>query len=75
MASICKMANSVHQLNARVGVAVIEWSEKFPDRIPADALMITIEKVDMNQRLFTFDFAAHKWQDLEKEVENYAVSH
>ena len=57
------------------GVAVIEWSEKFPDRIPADALMITIEKVDMNQRLFTFDFAAHKWQDLEKEVENYAVSH
>lgn len=38
------------------GVTVIEWSEKFPDRLPDDAAVVTIEKMSPTERLFHFDF-------------------
>ena len=38
------------------GVTVIEWSEKFPDRLPDDAAIVTIEKTSPTDRLFHFDF-------------------
>lgn len=37
----------------RTGVAVIEWSEKFPDRMPEDRVMINISKKDDHVRLFS----------------------
>lgn len=57
------------------GVTVIEWSEKFPDRIPDDAATVTIEKTGLADRVFHFDFPDSKWQDVEKEVQQYAASH
>lgn len=57
------------------GVTVIEWSEKFPDRIPADAALITIEKKGVTDRVFRFSWTDARWQDLQKEVQQYAVSH
>ena len=57
------------------GVAVIEWSEKFPDRIPADAATVVIEKKGLNDRSFHFSFPPNGWEDIEKEVQKYAVSH
>ncbi len=57
------------------GVTVIEWSEKFPDRLPADAAIIRIDKVSVTDRVFHFDFQGSRWASVEKEVENYVTSH
>ncbi len=57
------------------GVTVIEWSEKFPDRLPDDAATVTIEKMSPTERLFHFDFSGSHWQSIENEVQNYALSH
>lgn len=57
------------------GVTVIEWSEKFPDRLPADAAHITIEKTGLTERAFHFDFAGARWKEAENEVKKYVVSH
>lgn len=57
------------------GVTVIEWSEKFPDRLPHDAAVITIEKISLTGRVFHMALNDTRWDDVEKEVEKYAVSH
>ena len=57
------------------GVTVIEWSEKFPDRLPNDAAVVTIEKTSPTDRLFHFDFHGSRWQAVENEVKKYALSH
>lgn len=57
------------------GVTVIEWSEKFPDRLPDDALHITIQKTSATGRIFHFDFSGSRWSQVEKEVQKYAISH
>ena len=57
------------------GVTVIEWSEKFPDRLPNDAAVITIEKISPTDRVFHMALHDARWDDVEKEVEKYAVSH
>lgn len=57
------------------GVTVIEWSEKFPDRLPDDAAIITIEKTSPTDRVFHMALDDARWDDVEKEVEKYAVSH
>lgn len=57
------------------GVTVIEWSEKFPDRIPDGAATVTIEKTGLADRVFHFEFPNETWQDVEKEVQQYAASH
>lgn len=58
------------------GVTVIEWSEKFPDRIPDDAASITIEKTGLAERVFHIELPdVSRWQALQKEVETYALSH
>lgn len=57
------------------GVTVIEWSEKFPDRLPDDAAVVTIEKTSPTDRLFHFDFHGSRWQAVENEVKKYALSH
>ena len=57
------------------GVTVIEWSEKFPDRLPAGAAIIRIDKVSVTDRVFHFDFQGSRWASVEKEVENYVTSH
>ena len=58
------------------GVAVIEWSEKFSDRIPASAATVTIEKCGLTDRIFHFDFSADgNWNVVEKEVQKYVASH
>lgn len=57
------------------GVTVIEWSEKFPDRLPNDAAVIMIEKTSPTDRVFHMALNDARWDDVEKEVEKYAVSH
>ncbi len=57
------------------GVTVIEWSEKFPDRLPNDAAVITIEKISPTDRVFHMALHDARWDDVEKEVKKYAVSH
>ncbi|WP_278968519.1 tRNA (adenosine(37)-N6)-threonylcarbamoyltransferase complex ATPase subunit type 1 TsaE [Megasphaera elsdenii] len=57
------------------GVTVIEWSEKFPDRLPDDAAIVTIEKTSPTDRLFHFDFRGSCWKAVENEVKKYALSH
>lgn len=58
------------------GVTVIEWSEKFPDRLPADAASITIEKTGLAERVVHIALPdVSRWQALKKEVETYAISH
>ena len=57
------------------GVTVIEWSEKFPDRLPQDAAVITIEKTSPTDRVFHMALQDARWDDVEKEVDKYAVSH
>lgn len=57
------------------GVTVIEWSEKFPDRLPDDALIVVIEKTGLTDRVFHFHFQGDRWAAVEKEVQNYAISH
>ena len=57
------------------GVTVIEWSEKFPDRLPDDAAIVTIEKTSPTDRLFHFDFRGSRWKAVENEVKKYALSH
>lgn len=57
------------------GVTVIEWSEKFPDRLPEDAAIITIEKTGLTERIFHFVWQGTRWQAVEKEVQQYAASH
>lgn len=57
------------------GVTVIEWSEKFPDRLPEDAAIITIEKKGLTERIFHFVWQGTRWQAVEKEVQQYAASH
>ena len=56
-------------------MTVIEWSEKFPDRLPDDAAVVTIEKTSPTDRLFHFDFHGSRWQAVENEVKKYALSH
>lgn len=50
------------------GVTVIEWSEKFPERLPAGAVIVTIEKLDDLTRIFKLHFQGNSWQKREKEV-------
>jgi tRNA threonylcarbamoyladenosine biosynthesis protein TsaE len=57
------------------GVTVIEWSEKFPDRLPVDAAVIRIEKIGLTDRIFHMDFTGSSWADVEKEVQKYVASH
>lgn len=57
------------------GVTVIEWSEKFSDRLPDDALHITIKKTSLTGRVFQFQFIGDRWLQVEKEVQKYAISH
>lgn len=57
------------------GVIVIEWSEKFPDRIPEEALTITIEKTGLTERVFHLEGKCARWQEREKEVRQYAAGH
>ncbi len=57
------------------GVTVIEWSEKFPDRLPDDAALIGIEKTGCTERVFHIQFAGSRWEKAEKEVEKYVASH
>ena len=57
------------------GGTVIEWSEKFPDRLPDDAAIVTIEKTGLTDRIFHFSFSGDCWSCVEKEVETYATSH
>ena len=57
------------------GVTVIEWSEKFPDRLPENAARIFIEKKGLTERVFHFVFNGGRWAAAEKEVESYVVSH
>jgi tRNA threonylcarbamoyladenosine biosynthesis protein TsaE len=57
------------------GITVIEWSEKFPDRLPASAAIVRIIKTGVNDRLFRFDFPDDTWKYLENEVNHYVVSH
>lgn len=57
------------------GVTVIEWSEKFPERIPCDAAIIRIEKTSPTSRTFHMNFTNDRWNCVEKEVEKYAASH
>ena len=58
------------------GVTVIEWAEKFPDRIPPLAAVISIVKEGLQDRLFRFDFPeGGQWKEEEKEVKKYALSH
>ena len=57
------------------GGTVIEWSEKFPDRLPDDAAVVTIEKTSPTERLFHFEFSGSRWQSIENEVQKYALSH
>ncbi|MCH4188708.1 MAG: tRNA (adenosine(37)-N6)-threonylcarbamoyltransferase complex ATPase subunit type 1 TsaE [Megasphaera sp.] len=57
------------------GVTVIEWAEKFPQRLPEDAAVITIEKTGLTERVFHMDFIGTRWENVKKEVERYVVSH
>jgi tRNA threonylcarbamoyladenosine biosynthesis protein TsaE len=57
------------------GVTVIEWSEKFPDRLPDDAAIIKIEKTGLTDRMFHMTFTGDRWKNVEKEVKNYVASH
>lgn len=57
------------------GVTVIEWSEKFPNRLPADAAAITIEKTGLTERVFHLALNGSRWNDVEIEVQQYAASH
>lgn len=57
------------------GVTVIEWSEKFPERLPEDAARVFIEKKGLTERVFHFEFNDGRWAAAEKEVESYVVSH
>lgn len=57
------------------GVTVIEWSEKFPDRLPDDAAIVTIEKTGLTDRVFHIAFIGAKWKNAEKEVKQYVISH
>jgi tRNA threonylcarbamoyladenosine biosynthesis protein TsaE len=57
------------------GATVIEWSEKFPDRLPVDAAVISIKKTGPTDRLFHFVFSSERWIQAEKEVQNYVASH
>lgn len=56
------------------GVTVIEWSEKFPDRLPSDAAIIRIEKRSPTDRIFHIQLDHARWDKVEKEVEKYVVS-
>lgn len=57
------------------GVTVIEWAEKFPERLPEDAARVFIEKKGPTERVFHFEFNGSRWDAAEKEVESYVVSH
>lgn len=57
------------------GVTVIEWSEKFPDRLPEDAARVFIEKKGLTERIFHFEFKGTRWETIEKEVKSYVTSH
>lgn len=57
------------------GVTLIEWADKFPQRLPAKALKIEIQKKSATERTFVFHIPDNTWSKVEKEVEIYAVSH
>ena len=57
------------------GISFVEWSEKFPDRLPDDAAVITIKKTGDTQREITVEADESRWKDLLKEVEGYALGH
>ena len=57
------------------GISFVEWSEKFPRRLPDDAAVITIKKTGDTQREITVEADASRWKDLLKEVEGYALGH
>lgn len=57
------------------GISLVEWSEKFPHRLPDDAACITIRKTGGTSREFTVDAASNRWNILIKEVEKYVSCH
>ena len=57
------------------GISFVEWSEKFPHRLPDDAAVITIKKTGDTQREITVEADESRWKDLLKEVEGYALGH
>ena len=57
------------------GISLVEWSEKFPHRLPDDAACITICKTGGTSREFTVDAALNRWNILIKEVEKYVSCH
>ena len=56
-------------------MSLVEWSEKFPGRLPVDAAVITLQKVSGTEREITVEAAPDRWDDLMKEVESYASRH
>jgi len=57
------------------GLSLVEWSEKFPGRLPVDAAVITLQKMSGTEREITVEAAPDRWNDLMKEVESYASRH
>ncbi len=57
------------------GVTVIEWSEKFLERLPEDAAHITIDKTGPEERIIHLSLVDPRWADVKKEVEAYAAGH
>ena len=57
------------------GISFVEWSEKFPHRLPDDAAVITIKNTGDTQREITVEADESRWKDLLKEVEGYALGH
>lgn len=56
------------------GITVIEWAEKFLDRLPSHAAIISIEKSSSMDRIFHMEFNDDKWIHIEKEVKRYVTS-
>ena len=54
------------------GIAVIEWPEKFPDRMPEEALRIAITKAGDNGRLFSVTFCGCRYESLYEELKRDA---
>ena len=50
------------------GITIIEWSDKFPDRMPDEVLMIEITKAGDNDRLFSITPAGQRYTELCEEL-------
>ena len=50
------------------GITIIEWSDKFPDRMPDETLMIEIAKAGDNDRLFSITPVGQRYTGLCEEL-------